>query len=125
MKEETMMRPFDPEEVEPEEAIEQERARARKEEQRRLEQLMQEKREPERDPLKELADLLDRCDAEAMEEIRKAKGKSMRGCVLFGIAAGGVLAAMFGGLIEEVFALPLTAVYLMRAAVKFDRWSRI
>ena len=122
MKEETMMRPFDPEEVEPEEAIERERARVRQEERQRK---LQAQEKPERDPIRELGELLDKADEEAMEEIRKAKGKSMRGCVLFGIAAGGVLAAMFGGLIEEVFALPLTAVYLMRAAVKFDRWSRI
>ena len=126
MKEnETLMRPFDPEEVEPEEAIRAAREKELQEKKAQWEKLQEAKKQPERDPIRELGELLDKVDEEMQADMQRARRKCLSKCVVFGGAAGTVLGAMAHGLINPMFALPLTAVYLMRAAVQYDRWARI
>ena len=125
MKEENTMRPFDPDEVEPEEAIREAREKERQAEEAHWAKLREERKPPERDPIRELGELLDKVDDGMQVEMEKVKRKCMGKCALFGGAAGIVLGAMAYGLANPMFALPLTAVYLMRAAVQYDRWAKI
>lgn len=125
MKEENTMRPFAPDEVEPEEAIRNAREAERKAMQEELDRMKEQLQTPKRDPIQELGELLDKVDAEMQADIDRAKRKCMGKCVLFSSAAGIVLGVMASGLTDPVFALPLTAVYLMRAAVQYDRWARM
>lgn len=125
MKEESMMRPFDPDEVEPEEAIRAAREKELAEKEAHWARLQEASRSPERDPIRELGELLDKVDEEMQADFDKAKRKCMKKCITFGAAAVTVLGAMAYGWVNPMFALPLTAVYLMRAAVQYDRGARI
>lgn len=125
MQDEKIMRPFGPEEVEPEEAIRKAREEERKAQQAELDRLMKAQERPKRDPLQELADLLDQVDAESAQQIAKYKRKHMSRCAMFSAAAVAVVSCMFWGLADPVFALPLATVYCMRGAVSFDRWARV
>ena len=125
MLDDKFMRPFDPEEVEPEEAIRKAREAERKAQQAELDRLMKAQEKPERDPLQELADLLDKADEESERIIAQHKKEHMRRCVMFSAAAVAVVSCMLWGLADPVFALPLATVYCMRGAVSFDRWARV
>lgn len=134
MNEEVTMRAFDPKhstvdvnDVEVEDVIREARENERKaaqEEQQKLQELQEEFGKSERDPIRELAELLDRADEEAEQVIAKRKKQNLHSCGVFGLGAAAVLGGMLYGLIDPVFALPLAAVYCMRAAVKYDRWAR-
>lgn len=127
MNEEITMRTFDPDEVEPEDAIRMAREKERKAAQEQEAKIREESKEQGEacDPLDALFAMLMEAQEEEDRKAEREKKDNLVSACLFGCAAGSVVACMIYGLVDPVFAVPLAVVYCMRSAVRYDRWARM